>query len=94
MTQSDIGNHIGGREEGVGMKKAEGARLDRASEIQGVFLNRFRERFNNQIADPALHRAIQHKPKGALGIVLADEDHAPVKERSSKFSTVQEQLTL
>ena len=69
-------------------------RLNGASQKQRQLFEGFRQFGHECLPDSVACGAVQHQPQGPLGIVLADENNAAVKERSLESTVVEQQVTL
>src|SRR5258706_4425005 len=92
MTEVQVGEHVGVGDEIVRVQETQGGRLHRAAQKKRRFLQRIGQVGHDQLAHLAAAGAVQHQAKGALVIVLADEDNGAVKKRTQQVAAVQQQL--
>ena len=94
MAEGEVGQYVGLRQEGVGVKETEGAGLDRAAEVEGRIPEGIGQVGHDHLANLASERAVEHQAEGAIGVVLADEDDRALEKRAAQLPAIQQELAL
>ncbi len=94
VPQRKIRHHVRIRQIGIRMQITQSRRLNWTADMENLFFERFRQIRDQGIADFISGRPVQDQAKGALRIVLADQNDGAVKERAGQLPAIKEQLTL
>ena len=90
VTEVQVGHHAGFGKKIVRMQKAERGKLDWATEVKGLVLELIGDISDEHFAEVVAAGTVQDKTEGALGIMLTDKDHRPLKERPVQLAAVQQ----
>jgi hypothetical protein len=92
MAEVEVGHDVGVGKEIVGVKVAEGAGLNGAPEVEVKIFDGVREISDQDFANFILAGLIEDEAKGALGVMLANENDGAIEKRTAQLPAIQQQF--
>lgn len=92
VAHAELGHDVAIGKVEVGVEVAEGAGLDGAADEKWQFFNGVRQIGDERFADFVFARLREDQSESALGVVGADQNDGPMKNRPAQLAAIQQQL--